>query len=192
MNMRKITKTALYAILACGFIVANANAAVITDRYKNDAEMTNLFLWATDPTNLSFGNIDLSDAKLAGWSVPINTGAYVVLEGPAIAKSQSKINIDFEFKVAPFSFQFAEVLYDAVGNDIAIQATGLIGYKASNGKLDKASANPLSAAQGADIKAYFGPAPAIVPLPGSVVFMLSAIGLVGVISRRDVNREVTA
>ena len=185
MNITTMTKTAIFAVLACGFAAANANAAVITDRYKNDTEMTNLFLWAADPTNLSFGNIDLSDNKLAGWSVAINTGDYLVLEGPAIAKSQSKINIDFHFNVAPFSFQFAEVLYDSVGNDIAIRTTGLIGYKASNGKLGKSSANPLSAAQGADINAYFNPAPAVVPLPGSAVFMLSAISLVGVISRRD-------
>ncbi|MGR9090398.1 MAG: hypothetical protein ACU85U_07450 [Gammaproteobacteria bacterium] len=43
----------------------------------------------------------------------------------------------------------------------------------------------MSAAQSADVQAYFNPAPAVVPLPGSVVFMLSAIGLVGELARRD-------
>ncbi|MGR9090397.1 MAG: hypothetical protein ACU85U_07445 [Gammaproteobacteria bacterium] len=124
MRIKTVTRNAIFAVVACGFAIANADAAVVTDRYKNDTEMTNLFLWATDPTNLSFENIDLSDNKLAGWSVVINSGAYLVLEGPAIAKSQSKIDIDFDFKVAPFSFQLAEVLYDSVSSDIAIQTTG--------------------------------------------------------------------
>lgn len=190
MNVKNLTQLAICALLACA--AANAGADVITDRYKNDTEMTNLFLWATDPTNLSFGNVDLSDKKLAGWSVTINTGDYLVLEGPSIAKSQSKIDIDFQFQVAPFSFQFAEVLYDSAASDIAIQTTGVIAYKISNGKLDKPSANPLSLAQGADINAYFNPSAAVVPLPGSAVFMLSAIGLMGVISRRAGNPERAA
>jgi len=176
------TKTLLAALLVLSAFAANA--ATDTERYKNDADMTNLFLWSTDPSNMTFGSIDLTDAKLTGWSVMHNDGAYLVLEGPEISKSKSKINIDFNFTVAPFTFQFAEVLYDSVGNDIAIEATGMIQYN-TKGKLDKPTANPLSAAQGADIKAYFNPsAGAVVPLPGSSVLMLSALGLVGVTARR--------
>jgi hypothetical protein len=132
---------------------------------------------------MMFDGVDLSDAELVGWTSSALASDYVVFEGPEVKKSKGKFVIDFDFDdsvVSTFTFQFAEVLYDGVTE--TIQNTGNIEYDGS--KLLKPTVNGLSVGQMANITAYFAPATAV-PIPSSVVLMMSAIGFLGIVRRRN-------
>lgn len=158
-----------------------SQAAIVTERYKNSTAITDLFLWSDDPTVMTFAGVDLSDKKLAGWS-GLNFGDRMVIEGPEIKKNKGKFDIDFDYTVAPFTLQYAEVMYDAVTSIWTVEATGQLEYNGK--KLKKPTANPLSALQSSQIKAHFAPAAAVVPIPSSVVLMLSAIAFMGIAGRK--------
>jgi len=166
---------------------SGACAAVSTEVYKNDSDMTDLFLWSDNPANMTFLNVDLSDPDLAGWAVMVNSGSSLVLEGPKVKKSNGKFNIDFQYSSAPFTFQFAEAMYDTVASSWTVETTGNITF---DGKklFTPYSSNPLSAQQIADITAHFSPS-AAVPILNSAVLMLSAVGFVGVAARSTSTRK---
>lgn len=99
---------ALVAILAS----PGAQAALVTKTYKNSSDITELFLWSADPAGMTFAGVDLSDKNLAAWTTALNLGDRLVLEGPKVKKGKKagKFNIEFDYSVVPFTFQFAEVL----------------------------------------------------------------------------------
>ncbi len=178
-TLRKIT---LLAGLLCALAPLSGHALVTTQRYQNDTDLTNLFLWSDNPQNMSFLGADLSDKKLAGWTVALNTGSFAVLEGPEVKKSLGKFDIEFDYKIAPFTLQFAEVLYNATTGNIGISHEGQLEFNGK--KLGKPVARALTSAQITDVNSYFVQGGAVVPVPNSVLLMISAIGFLGVAGRR--------
>ena len=154
-----------------------ANAATITEEYKNKSDMVSLFFWSDTPAAMTFESFDLSDNDLDSWSASIlDGGVRAVLAGPEVRKKKAKIDIDFDL-VTPattFTFQFAEVSYDAVADFWIIAESSNIEYDGK--KLKKPTALALSDSQRSDIDAHFAPSP--VPLPNSALLFLSAIGFV--------------
>jgi len=180
-------RTIFYLTVLLILMSSGAAAAVSNEVYKNDSDITDLFLWSDNPANVTFSGVHLSDPNLAGWTVMLNSGGALVLEGPEVKKSNGKFNIDFQYSVAPFTFQFAEVMYDTVANSWTVEATGNITF---NGKklVTPYASNPLGSQQIADITAHFSPS-AAVPIPSSAVLMVSAVGFVGMAARCTPTRK---
>ncbi|MGR8949187.1 MAG: hypothetical protein ACU84Q_14150 [Gammaproteobacteria bacterium] len=178
-NLRNRNYLVAAMLIASSALVSMAvHGATITEEYKNDSDMTNLFLWSDVPAAMNFVSFDLSDKDLDGWSASIlNSGAHAVLEGPEVSKSKAKIGITFDL-VAPattFTFQFAEVNYDAAADSWTITEFGSIQYDGK--KLINPTALAVSGSQLLDIGTQFAPSP--VPIPNSALLFLSAIGFVG-------------
>ena len=183
--MSSCARINLIVALLLGSVPLVSQAAVVTQTYKNATEITNLFLWSEDPADMTFVDVDLSDKKLAGWTIPVTFADRLVLDGPQVKKGKkaAKFNIEFDYSAAPFKFQFAEVLFDDATATWALQKTGSIEFK--GGKLGKSQAYTLSAAQLGHINDYFSvPAPAAVPIPRSMLLMVSAVAFLGVGSRK--------
>lgn len=166
-----------------------SQGALVTERYRNDSDITELFLWSDDTSVMTFAGVDLSDPKLAGWTV-LDFGDRLVLEGPEVKMSLGKFDIDFDYSVEPFTAQAAEVLFDEVAATWTLQKTGKLEFDGT--KLKKPTANPLSAMQIGHIDAHFSPSPAAVPIPSSALLMVSAIAFLGVAARKDIATAATA
>lgn len=188
--MKKLTKITTLLITLAALAPLSAQGATTTETANVKSAMTHLFLWSDDPAVMQFADVDLTAPKLAGWSLFSSgdaSGAPLIAEGPAIKKGWSKFDITFNYSSAPFSFQFAAVVFDAVTSTHVINNEGNFTFNGS--KLNKAVGTPLSLAQITDVNTHFNPAPAVVPIPDSIVLALSAIGFLGIYSRKS-NRRV--
>jgi hypothetical protein len=160
----------------------STQAATVTERYNNDNDITHLFLWSDDPSNMTFVSVDLSDAKLAGWSSNSSlSGEVLMAQGPEVKNSTGKFDITFNYSTAPFIFQYAEVFFQAGDTGPSILDTGMIEYNGK--KLLAPTVWILTSAQLNYINASVIGA-AVVPIPSSVYLMMSAIGFVGFATRR--------
>ena len=180
-----------------------ANGITVTERFTNGNDITHLFFWAEGPVpDMNFVGVDLgnptTDPKLNGWvssptpsPFPANTFS-LVLAGPEIKNNLGKFDIDFNHTNATFTFHFAEVLYDGVGafdETTHIQETGSIFYDGK--KLINPTAYALSTGEMLDVTTYFASGATAVPIPSSVVLMMSAVGFMGIASRRVIVAKTT-
>jgi hypothetical protein len=182
-KMKSTHRTLILGVLLLSSLVPFAAAAEsVSGRYKNDADITHLFLWSDDLSDMTIANADLSDKKLSGWTIENLSKSLVLVHGPEVKKSTGKFAIDFNVSVAPFRYTFAEVLYNAIGNIVSLQAAGSVTYDGK--KFLKPVDGLLSAQQAFDVRTYFSPAAAVVPVPNSVILMMSALGFMGIVKRK--------
>ncbi|MDA0822801.1 MAG: hypothetical protein O3C28_10290 [Proteobacteria bacterium] len=179
---------------------SSVNAALTFDTLPVNQTVNAIFLWAEDPSDMTF-DAGLTDfSSLTGWSLDtsptgatdnstwvftasgIETGA-----GAVTANSVAPITVGFDYVVSggtsQFRFQYALVLWDSVTANVASSGTQRI--RRGNTNSNSAVGTPLSATQFGEIDSYLAAAsaPALVPVPSSVVLMASAIAFLG-FSRR--------
>ena len=194
----------LTAVMLLAFGTADAAITSETRGFAEDANA--LFLWAVDPSDMTFDEGASDFSALTGWSLDTNPyGAAVpnssawVLTAPAIATGggvvtagSATVSIGFDYVVgglfgaSVFQYQYALVLFD--GTDATVQHSGartLVRSALVNGGANVGPA--LTAAQFNAIDTYFAtmPAAASVPIPNSVVLMASAIAFVGFKRKRN-------
>jgi hypothetical protein len=190
-----------YVGLILTMATSSVNAAFTTDTLPVNETVNAIFLWADDPSDMTFDEGATIFSSLPGWSLDtsptgatdnsvwvftasgIETGA-----GAVTANSVGPITIGFDYVVSSgptssFRFQYAFVLWDSVTADVASSGTRRI--RRGNTNSNSAVGTPLSATQRGEIDSYLAAAsaPALVPVPNSVVLMASAIAFLG-FSRR--------
>ncbi len=161
-----------------------AKGATVNGTYMNGTIITQLFLWSANaPLDVTFTIVDPSDPSSdipAGWNVVLPMpNDRLVVQGSGLTAG-GDFDITFDYPGSTFRFEFAEVLYDSVNDIVTIQGTGKVHY---NGKKFTGTPYTLSAAQITDINNHMATV-AAVPIPSSVVLMMSAIGFMGIASRR--------
>lgn len=193
--------------IACvGLILAMAtfpvNAALTTEDFTINRTVNTIFLWADDPSDMTFELTGTDFSSLTGWSLDTSPTSATddsawVFTAPGIeigtgavpANSVSPITIGFDYVISgansQFRFQYAFVLWDSLTVDVRRSGTQII--RRGNANSNQAIGKPLSAAQFGEIDTYVAAAsaPAVVPVPNSVVLMASAIAFLG-FSRRVV------
>ena len=175
---KRIQTLALAAMLATFSGVAHATIGNVT--FFNDVELNHGFLFSEDPVNLEFLNLTFG-ARMNTWNVELLTPSTVVFSGPTVQPFRGLLKLQFDYQVPPVSFQWAEVLFQ---NDVVqINASGSAIFDPSQRGRQWSTSNAFSAANTAFVTNYLAPAP--VPLPNSVVLMLSAIGFMSFTRRHD-------
>jgi hypothetical protein len=198
MSSRKTKFLILIALLALSIGVANAT--ISSEDRTNSHDMNALFLWAADPSDMTFdvGASDLSD--LAVWSFynspygAIDNSAWVLhapdlnTGGGVVSAGSSTVTIGFDYRVdsifgSTFQYQYALVLWNGASATIQASGTRRVVRGFLNFGINFWPA--LNATQIAQIDSYLSttPAPAAVPIPNAAALMLSAVAFLG-FSRR--------
>ena len=161
-----------------------AAAATYSGAFLNDVEMNNAFLFSDDVNELEFLDVSFERA-MSAWNVDIQTPAQLVFSGPTVQPLRGLLRLSFEYKVRQVSFQWAEVLFDGV--NYAIQQSGTLHFDSTQPSgAQWSGTNVFSSANAQYIDTYFNlPAATAVPLPNSVVLMLSAVAFIGFIRRGE-------
>ncbi|MCZ6665612.1 MAG: hypothetical protein O7B81_09925, partial [Gammaproteobacteria bacterium] len=133
-------------------------------------------------TNLGFGG------QMNTWINNVLTSAEIVYSGPTVLPPQGQLRLTFDYQVRQVSFQWATVLFDGV--NYAIQGSGTFMFDSTQrGSNAWSSTTAFSAINTSLIDNYFNnPGAAAVPLPNSVVLMLSAMAFAG-FTRRGTGSE---
>lgn len=162
----KVTNLLGSTMLALSLAATSAQAATLNQTFMNEFDANALYFWADDATNLQFAGASFG-ANMTQWTVTANTGEALVLEGPTTVPAASgRFTLQLDYVTRPFSLQWAEVFFDSGVNRIL--AGGTLSYT-SGGWV---GSNVFTHA--ADVPYQFS-AQAAVPLPQSVVLMLSAL-----------------
>lgn len=180
----KIIKTlSALALVACA---SNVTAAVKTQDFLNDTNTNYIFMF-TDNSNIEFSNISFDANKgFVDWTVESLTPSLAVIAGPETAARDGLFSLTFNYFRRSVSFQWAEVLFDAGTHTYVTQDAGTARY---NSRSDRWGGNSsFSAVNAGFVQNYFDNLPpAAVPLPSSVVLMLSAAAFIGFSRRAQSN-----
>lgn len=156
-------------LLATVALAPAVQAKTLVQQFTNDYDANAIYLFAADPAALDFERITFPGVR-SGWTVTMNTGDEVTMRGPRTAPGELRFNATMNYVTKPFSIEWAEVFFGTVGNRVL--GTGTLtwngGWTATNGFTHFAAL----AADG------------VVPLPPSVVMLLSACGLLPLMRRR--------
>ena len=157
---------------------ANVGAAVLKQTFSNDFQTNAVYLWSVDPSNMSLEGVAFG-ANMSGWQADVQTPAWLVLSGPTIDAAVGSFSLKMKYKSTPFQLEWAEVFFDTVNN--VVRGYGTLTYNGSGwGNADVATRLrdiPLQATAAA------------MPVPSSVLLMLSALALVPL--QRLGNRHAT-
>ncbi len=162
----------------------SAAGATFSGTYWNDVEMNVGFFFSDDAAELEFNGVTFG-AAMSLWNVDVQTPTHLVFAGPTAPAFAGSVNISFEYYVPQVNFQWAEVLFDGV--NYAIQRSGTLHFDfAQPAGSQLWGTNVFSSANAQFIDNYFnGPIAASVPVPNSVVLMLSAVAFMGFVRRGE-------
>ena len=165
MRYRIVFRALLITLL---LTTSSAGAATLKQTFMNDFETNAVYLWSLDTSNMSLDGFSAS-ADMGGWKADISSPARMVLGGATVAAGAGRFNLLMNYKTTPLRLEWAEVLFDHVGR--MVKGYGALGF--SNGWSNSNVATHLI-----DIPLH--PRAAAMPLPSSVLMMLSALALITV------------
>lgn len=166
MRYRIVFRALLITLL---LTTSSAGAATLKQTFMNDFETNAVYLWSLDTSNMSLDGFSAS-ADLGGWKADISSPARMVLSGATVAAGAGHFNLLMNYKTTPLRLEWAEVLFDRVGT--VVKGYGALGFN-GNGWSNSNVATHLI-----DIPLH--PRAAAMPLPSSVLMMLSALALITV------------
>ena len=198
----------LLAVFAGG-----AQAAITSETRPISHDMNALFLWAVDPSDMTFDRGTSNFSSLTGWVLDTNpygapvpdNSAWVIaapdiaIGGGVVAAGSGTVEIGFDYVVgggpfgaSVFRYQYALVLYNGLSATVQTSGPGTV-IRSRRINRGFGFGPPLNTAQMAQIDRYFAslPAGAAVPIPNSVVLMASAIAFLG-FSRRGISTSKSA
>ena len=194
-------RTALAFVLSALSCGASTHAATLTQAFQKDAGANVVYLWSDDISNMTLGSVNFG-GNMQGWTVQSSKPGALVLSGPtsgpagtpAVPHSNNgnagsngplnspaklaalnvtgsptngRFDLVMNYKTKPFKLEWATVFFDNVTN--VVRGFGTLTF-AANGWSNATASTHL-----VDIPVH--PAAAAMPVPSSVVFMLSALGL---------------
>ena len=192
MNTKQLCVTLIFALAAV--VSGDGLAKTKSEDIVNQSDNINaMFFWVADPTgDAFFDDVDPKDDAKDWGAIYKNSDQLVVLEPPSgdplLMANEGKFKVKFDYTVKNVDVYWAEVFFD--GLTPVVNASG-------NGHFDDKSANPnnkdwftqsafddsfLTGALMNDINTHFGSSfvPTPVPIPSSVVLMLSAISMMSI------------
>ena len=181
----KLAKYTLALMLMGGALAAPA--ATQTVRFSNTNEMNYGFFFSDDVAALQFTNLRFG-GQMNTWINDVLTPAEIVYSGPTVLPGRGRLQLTFDYQLPQVSFQWATVLFDGV--NYAIQGSGTFTFDSTQAPRNAWSGTgAFSAVNTLLIDDYFNnPGAAAVPLPNSVVLMLSAMAFAG-FTRRGTGSE---
>jgi hypothetical protein len=163
-----------------------AHAATESVQFSNDAEMNYGFYFSDDVTELQFVDLRLR-GQMNSWNVDVLTAEAIVFSGPTVLPPRGRMRLTFDYQVPQVSFQYATALFD--GANYTIQTSGTFMFDSTkSGSNAWSKSNAFSNLNTLYVENYFNNlGGAAVPLPNSVVLLLSAIAFVGFTRRESVS-----
>lgn len=149
------------AAVCLAVATGNVNAKALTEDFANAFDVTSIFLWSDDPSNMTLNKASFT-AGMTGWQTTLATGAALVLSGPAIDSGDGRFSVKFKFRKQPFKLQWAEVLFDGTYNQVM-----------GSGTLQRRGPDWLASSTFTHLGDIPNLAP--VPLPSSIALLLSAL-----------------
>jgi hypothetical protein len=116
-------------------------------------------------------------ANMSGWKVDLSTPARMVISGPTITPGAGRFNLLMNYKTAPFQLEWAEVFFNNITN--VVLGAGTLSFNGGGWS------NANVATHLVDIPLH--PAAAAMPVPSSILLMLSALALGTLTSMRKRN-----
>jgi hypothetical protein len=181
----RLLATATLLIVASSF----AQAATDSVSWTNVGDTNYIFLFAETPFGLeplTFDNVSFSAAS-SGWTLNELQPVTAIFSGAEVAAGSGGFTLDFSYWWNNTAIQWAEVLFDAGDYSYTIENSGRAAHNVpwfGGGAASWSYTNAFSGANQAAIGDYFASvSPAAVPVPSSVVLMLSAAAFMG-FSRR--------
>ncbi len=141
--------------LICSF---NSLAATKTQMFKNNFESNSIYLWMNDINEATFSSVQFSDAS-DDWQAFVNNGSELFMAGNTITANNGRFDVEMEYQTIPFGFEWAEILW--TGNTFSILGSGSLFWE--NRWI---ATNDFS---------HLGDIVAPVPIPGSMLLLLSAL-----------------
>ncbi len=164
MNIRAASFALLILISLGG---AKTSAAELNQAFTNDFQTNAVYLWSTDPLNMTFDGVSFG-TNMPAWHAALHTPARLVLSGPTIGAAAGSFNLVMNYKNTPFKLEWAEVFFDNTIN--VVRGYGTLTYNGSGWS------NADVATHLIDIPLHANSA--ATPIPSSVLLMLSALALV--------------
>ena len=136
------------------------------------------FFFSDDVAALQFTNLRFG-GQMNTWINDVLTPAEIVYTGPNVLPGQGRLQLTFDYQLPQVSFQWATVLFDGV--NYAIQGSGTFMFDSTQQGINAwSSTTAFSGINTQLIDNYFNNSgAAAVPLPNSVVLMLSAMAFAG-------------
>ena len=159
----------LALLLTLLLTAGSAAAAILEQTFMNDFETNAIHLWSLDSSNMRLDGFSAS-ADMRGWKADVSSPAHMVLSGPPVAAGAGRFNLLMNYKAAPFRLEWAEVLFNSVGT--VVKGYGTLSFN-GNGWSNSNAATHL-------IDMPLHPRAAAMPLPSSLLMMLSALALITV------------
>lgn len=182
--LKEIRQKILLPVMLLGVSSAALAANGSTD-FVNDYASNTIFLFADNPggnPGLQFTDLALADG-FSDWTVETLTPALAIFTGAAAAPGAGSFRLDYRYRGRNVSFQWAEVLFDTVSP--VILGAGTAAFTRVRGGGFWSGTNTFSDPNRRFVSDYFSTvSPAAVPLPDSVVLLLSAGAVMG-FSRRS-------
>ena len=157
---------------------AHASSVKLVD-ITNDYQDTGLYFWADGAGAVSFDKFTLQTPALSGWKASVNDGTQLFLSGPVVAPGAGRVRLRLNYSTTPFSFQWAEVYFDGTKN--LLRSGGTLTWERVGSSLQWVASSTFTHLEDLN-PGLVSPKAAAVPLPASVLFMLS--GLVPSLLRR--------
>lgn len=156
-------------VLALLLSMSGAMAATLNQTFMNDFETNAVYLWSVDSANMRFEGFSLG-SNMDAWQAEVSTPAQLVLHGPTVAAGAGRFNLVMAYQTTPFRLEWAEVFFDKVS--AVVRGYGTLSFDGNGWS------NANFASHVIDIPLH--PTAAAMPVPGSMIFMLSALGLLAV------------
>ena len=166
-----------------------AQAGTETNDFRNQSSMNYGFLFADPSGDMTFTNLTFKN-DFAGWTLEPLSASLAIYHGPAVvAPNAGRIRLTFDYVAPAVVLQWAEVMFDSGTMTYDTTASGSAMFDSSlNGAAQWAASNVFSGANGIIIDDYFNAMGAsAVPLPSSVVLLLSAAAFLGFSRRSSLN-----
>ena len=184
MNIKRIVGI---AALSLAGITVQTSAATTSTTFQNDFAATSIFLWA-ESVNVAFTLPSLTTPTplkfvtgMNGWTIATLAPSKIQLNGPQIAPQAGKFKVSFTFSTSrKFDIQWAEVLFN--GTTTVLQGAGGLTYDnlTPGHVVWSDNHHPFTHMNELGLTA--------VPLPGSLVLLLSALVFVPTVGGRRLQR----
>lgn len=185
--MKTLKEKIARLIVAASFVtvVGNAEAASSSETFFNDYASNYIFLFADEHRGnevLTFDNVTFGGTA-TDWQADSLSPSLAIFSGSQLSPGAGSFVLDFTYNRNSVSFQWAEVFFD--NGVVNMLGEGTASFRNSRfGPVWSGSSN-FSNANQTFVNDYFANIPAAaVPIPPSIVMLLSAATFVG-FSRRS-------